>query len=379
MTRDDASSAPWAVSLTVPEELLNELAAAGIGDGITVAEFRNVFQLPMMGPLELAVNMSIVEVSFTMLADHDGALLGRVRATGSVEVVGDSPMPVLPGLARVRGDVLVRPVIELRDDGSFVAVLDLLNSELVDMVLEGIDGLEADMDAQAQLSQMLFAAVGGELFTGLAQNLGNLGVDLGPDEGAMVAGIGVATGPAVVEVRDGCMVVGLPATPGLAGHAEPAAASGCRLGVGLSSASLEVLTLLAASLQLPGALPLEIDLHTTSRRVGARVRSTRLVDHPLVPDLRSAIRTTLRPRLVGDTIEISLREAWVELPPIVPEVVNRFNRFLGGAASRVSLSVKLPATVTVPVRPESDRTVDLTVSSLDVSEDGVTACIAAAF
>src|SRR5690606_18461332 len=147
--------------------LLNELAAAGVGDGIEVAELRNVFQLPMMGPLELAVRMTIVGVSFTMLADHDGALLGQVRATGEVEVLGDTPMAVLPGRARVRGDVLVRPIVELRADGSFVAILDLTGSELIGMELEGIDGLDADAGAQAQMSQMLFAAVGGELFEGL--------------------------------------------------------------------------------------------------------------------------------------------------------------------------------------------------------------------
>jgi hypothetical protein len=149
--------------------------------------------------------------------------------------------------------------------------------------------------------------------------------------------------------------------------------------VGLSSSTLEVLTLLAASIQFPGVLPVEIGLETSARRVGARVRSTRLVGSSLVPDLRSSLRTTLRPRLVGDRIEIALREAWVELPRMVPDVVNRFNRFVGGAVSRAQLAVKLPAFVTLPVRPESDREVSLLVTSLDVMTDGVSVIVDATF
>lgn len=382
MAADPATEPTWALSLTVPETLLNELAQAGVGDGIEVAAFRNVFQLPMMGPLELAVSMTITGVRFAMKAEHPEALLATVHAAGRVEVLGDSPMPVLPGVARVRGDVLVRPIVELTDDGRFVAVLDLPNGELIDMALEGIEGLEADADAQAQLSQMLFAAVGGELFEGLAANLGQVGIDLDAEQSELVRRMGVRPGPADLTVRDGHLVVGLPATHDIVGTAEEVPVRGGGVGVGLSATALEVLTVAAASAQLPGVVPLEVDIETSARRVGARVRSTRLVGSPLLPDLRSSFRTTLRPRLVGDEIEVSLREAWVEVPhvvPVVPDVLNRFNRFVGGAVSRAQLAVRLPAKVTVPVRPESDRQVTLAVTDLEVDRAGVTARVEASF
>ncbi len=382
MAAAPATEPTWALSLTVPETLLDEFARAAVGDGIEVAEFRNVFQLPMMGPLELAVSMTITGVSFAMKAEHPDALLATVRATGRVEVLGDSPMPVLPGVARVRGDVLVRPIVGLSDDGGFVAVLDLPAGELVAMELEGIDGLEADADAQAQLSQMLFAAVGGELFEGLAANLGQVGIDLDPEEADLVRRMGVQPGPADLTVHDGRLVLGLPAADGVVGSAEEVRARGNTVGVGLSATALEVLTVAAASSQLPGVVPLEVDLETSARRVGTRVRSTRLVGSPLLPDLRSALRTTLRPRLVGDRIEVSLREAWVEVPhvvPVVPDVVNRFNRFVGGAVSRAQLAVRLPARITVPVRPESDREVTLAVTDLEVDRSGVAVLVEASF
>ena len=379
MAADPAPGPAWALSLTVPEVFLDELAHAAVGDGIEVAAFRNVFQLPMMGPLELAVSMTITEVSFAMRSEHPDALLATVRASGRVEVLGDSPMPVLPGVARVRGDVLVQPVVELREDGTFRAVLDLPAGKLVAMELEGIDGLEADADAQRQLSQMLFAAVGGELFEGLAANLGQVGIDLDAEQAELVRRLGVRVGPADLAVHDGRLVLGLPAADGLVGRAEEVAVRGCAFGVGLSSTALEVLTVAAAASQLPGVLPVEVDLETSARRVGARVRSTRLVGSPFLPDLRSALRTTLRPRLVGDRIEVSLREAWVELPSLVPDVVNRFNRFVGGAVSRAQLSVELPASVTLPARPGSDREVELTVTDLDVDAGGVSAVVRARF
>jgi hypothetical protein len=379
MTAERASHRRWALSLTVPEPFLEELARAAVGDGIEVAAFRNVFQLPMKGPLELSVSMTITGVSFAMRAEHPDALLATVRANGRVEVLGDSPMPVLPGVARVRGDVLVRPVVELRDDGGFVAVLDLPAGELVSMELEGIDGLEADADAQRQLSQMLFAAVGGELFEGLAANLGQVGIDLPAVDAAILGRMGVRPGPADLTVHDGRLVLGLPATDSVVGEAEEVAVRDSAVGVGLSATALEVLTVAAAASQIPGVLPVEVDLETSARRVGARVRSTRLVGSPLLPDLRSSLRTTLRPRLVGGHIEVSLREAWVELPSPVPDVVNRFNRFMGGALSRAQLAVKLPSRVTLPVGTEADRHVTLAVTSLDVDAAGVSAVVEAHF
>ena len=371
----------WAASIVVPETFLNGLAASGIGDGIVVEPFTNLFQLPMMGPLELSVGMTITSVSFQMLDEHDGALRGTVRANGVVEILGDSPMPALPGSALVRGDVLVHPVIELFDDGSFRAILDLSNSELVGMELEGIEGLDTDAEVQAQMSQMLFGAVGGELFTGLAAQLGSLGLELGPEHGQLLVDLGVATGPAHIDIRDGEMIVGLPARPGQSGHAELVEVGEAQVGIGLSSSALQTLCVRAATEAFGSPLPLDVDIDTTDRRLGTRVRGTRLVDNERFPDLRSSLRTTLRPRLVGDHIEISVREAWLEAPAILPPVaiLNRASRLRGGLASRAPLAVRVPSSARLPVRPDSDATMGVTVSALDVTSDGVRLVISASW
>jgi hypothetical protein len=73
---------------------------------------------------------------------------------------------------------------------------------------------------------------------------------------------------------------------------------------------------------------------------------------------------------VGGNLELSLREAWVELP-LVPAAVNRLNRFFGGVASLAPLNVSIPAHTTIPVRPDSDATLAMSIVGLEVERDGV--------
>lgn len=373
-----SAPASWAVSVVVPEEFLNRLATSGIGGGIVTPGFAQTFHLPMMGPVELAVGMTITGVEFAMSAAHPAHLLATIRAAGTVDLVGESMMPILPGVIRARGDVLVEPVIELAQDGTFRAVLDVANSTLVDMALEGIDGLPTDAEAQLQMSQMMFGALGGDLFAALAQQLGSIGLELDVDRSAAFAEMGIRPGRAIIEVEDGRLVVGLAGVDGLDGHADIVAVHGHRVGVGLASDSLSVLCARLAAEVIGGALPWEVTVDTSDRRLGARVRSTRLVESSLLPDLRSSLRTTLRPRLVDDQIEIGVREAWVELPGVLT-AVNRLSRFVGGLASRAPLSVKIPASVEVPVRPDSDTTMRLSVASIDVADHGVAVTFDAAW
>src|SRR5439155_18389272 len=107
--------------------------------------------------------------------DNVDRLHATIRATGDISFYGETMMPPMPGLARVRGEVLVRPTVEYRDDGRFIAVLDVGNSELVGMAFEGMDGVETDADAQDMMGQMLFAAAGGDLFDALKTQLGSVG------------------------------------------------------------------------------------------------------------------------------------------------------------------------------------------------------------
>jgi hypothetical protein len=128
-------------------------------------------------------------------------------------------------------------------------------------------------------------------------------------------------------------------------------------------------------------LPFEIDVATSERGVGGRVRSIRLTDSALLPDLRTGFRTTVEPRLEGDEVVLELREAWFELP-LVPPAVNRFNRWLGGVVARVPqpfvgpLAVRFPARGEIPARPDSDVTMSMSVVDLQVDRAGVEAVVA---
>jgi hypothetical protein len=82
---------------------------------------------------------------------------------------------------------------------------------------------------------------------------------------------------------------------------------------------------------------------------------------------------TLRPRLVGAEIEIGVREAWIEFPSIIPPVINRLNRWVGGAAARAPLTVRVPATAELPVRPGGDTLMEVVVTAIDVADHGVAA------
>jgi hypothetical protein len=365
-----------AVALVVPEEFLNRLAARGVGDGIAAPVLRNTFHLPMMGPLEMSVWMTIVGVSFQMRAGDGGRLRATVRATGAIEFHGDTPMPSMPGLARVAGEVLVDPIVERRPDGSFVAQLDLPGSELLSMTFEGFDGIDSDGDAQAQMSQMLFGAVGGELFEGLANALGAVGIELTPEEADRLDVIGVGIGPAHVRVLSGRIEVALVAVDALEGDAPVVRVDGARVGVGVASGVLSGVIAELASGTWGGALPYELDASVVERSVDGRIRSTRLVDSPLLPDLRPGLRYRVEPRLLGDRLELALRAAWLELP-LVPPVINQFNRWLGGVAARVPeqlvgpLAIRLPATVNLPVRPGTDQTMAVTVAGLKMVDGGV--------
>ena len=109
-----APSGRWAAAVVVPADFLNALAAHGIGEGVVAPPFRNIFSMPMLGPIELSVSMTIVSVSFEMRAGDGDRLRATVRAHGDIEFHGDMPMAMDVPSAIVAGEVLVEPVVELR-------------------------------------------------------------------------------------------------------------------------------------------------------------------------------------------------------------------------------------------------------------------------
>jgi hypothetical protein len=366
-----------ALALRVTESFLNDLAAALVGGGIEVPAFRNTFQLPMMGPLELEVGMTILGVSFRAAAHHGDRLMGTLRAAGRVEIMGDSPMPALPGAAVVRADVLVAPRIGWRPDGGFVAELLLPDAELVGVELEHIDGMETDAGMARQLSEMLFAAVGGELFDGLAANLGHVGMELDAEQAQVLHDIGVLPEDAWVHVGNGELTVVLPSVEDHHGGVRPPVAPPDGLGLAVSSGALGPLAARVVAANATAPLPIQVGLRTDGSEIGTSLRSRRLVDSPLVPDFRTVLRSRVEPRLVGDALEIQLRSAWVELPG-TPTLLSSASRALGSFAG-VLPPVRLPRELEVPIEAGSNRTVRLRLEQLDVTADGVSSSVSADF
>jgi len=171
-------------------------------------------------------------------------------------------------------------------------------------------------------------------------------------------------------MHDGAMTVGLPSNLGVSGHAEAERPGGNGLAVAIAAGSLTALINRLVSDSLGMAIPADLDVTASEGRVGGRMRNQRLVDSPLLPDLRPAVRTTVRPRLVDGNIELSLSEAWLELP-LVPAPINRLNRWIGGVASRAPLSVSIPAQAELPVRPGSDAALRVEVTDLSIRPDGI--------
>jgi hypothetical protein len=252
-------------------------------------------------------------------------------------------------------------------------MLDVEGSDLTHMELEGIDGLPHDAVIQRQLSEMLFATIGGELFRALAERLGPVGLELGPERGRALLDLGVAPGPADITIQNGSMIVGLRGVEGLAGDAHSVDVEGARLGVGLASGALAAMVGRLVSDRYGMDLPFEHDVDTAERHVGGRIRNARLLDGARVPDLRPGVRYTIRPQLEGDVIELTLREAWLEVPSVVPAAgsINRVNRWIGGVAARASLTVRVPARASLPVRPGSTAAMRVSVVGLVLDDDGV--------
>lgn len=372
----DAHGTPtrWAATAVVTQDFLNHMAEKGLADGVDGPELSQSFNLPMMGSLDLVVRTRFVAVSFTMSSEHAPRLLTSVTAEVSVDAGDDSALPVLPGPARVRGDVLVDPLVCFDDDGTFRAVLDLPRCELLGVTFEGIEGAEADADALVQMGEMIFAAVGGEMFGALGDGMGQVGLELGPHDSLVFDELGVARGDATVLIHDGHLTVALPAVDGLTGSAEVTELTGRRLRIGLASGALTALVnrLLEENVGLP--VPFDIDVIARDGRIGAQVRNPMFVDIGGLADLRPALRYTLRPRLEGDHLTVALREVWVDLP-FMPSPIRRLNRWVGGAASRAPLHVTLPAETSVRIRPESDHLMEVRLTALDVRRDGVTLVI----
>ncbi|NLA35067.1 MAG: hypothetical protein GX868_05185 [Actinobacteria bacterium] len=371
-THSGSVESRWALALTVTEEIVNAAAAFRVGEGISAGAVTQKVNLPMMGELEVSLDLSIIAVTVTMSPEHNGRLHTAVRATGEVSFGAGSPMPALPGKPVVRADVLVPVRVELRPDGRFIAMLDLANAEVDALTLEAIEGANIDPDTLHAMGSMLFGSIGPDLFSGLTASMDTIGVELDPVQARPLVHIGVRSAPADIIVGDGTLTIGLPAVDAVEGHASVALRPGQHIGAGVSAGALTQIAYRVMEDSLGVPLPFDVELEPASSEVGARIRNRRLTDSPFIPDLRPGVRTAVAARLVGERIELSPREAWVELP-FVPSFVNRFNRAIGSLASLAPVSTSVPATMDVPVGDGS--TVGLAVTELAMRADGVSCVI----
>jgi hypothetical protein len=181
--------------------------------------------------------------------------------------------------------------------------------------------------------------------------------------------LGVAPGAAEVSVASGTVTVSMAGDGELEGRALPVPVAGTRLGVGLADSVVDRLARLLiarAAGDLPVPFELEVDLG--EQQVASRLRQTRVLPE-FLPDLRSSLRTEVRTRLVGGRLELSVQAAWVELPPLVPSVVNQISRRLGGLVSLAPMRVRFPDTIDVPLPDGVDLPVR--IDDLRVTSDGL--------
>ena len=377
-----------AACASITEDLLNDLVLFGVGAGVPLDPIEQELALPGMGDVQLRIALTVTGVRFDLRADDGGRARTIVSAMGDVavrstdmegdEVEGTAaagmPLPQVP--IPVRVEALVDPFMELLGDHTVTVGLDLGAAELValgvDQDAPAPEGMPAETWAGlVQMAGMMFGMMGGGLFDSLGAHVGTISAELGADVGGMMADLGVAVGPAEVSVSSGLLSFHLPAHDRVVGRAEPVPVAGKKVGIGLASSGVDHLAreLMARAIgDLP--LPFELEVDLSEQQVGAALRQTRLVSQRF-PDLRTAIRTEVRPRLVRGRLELSVRAAWLELPPVLPSMFNSLSRRLGGLVSLAPLNFRFPATVQVPIVPGTDDTVPIVVDDLRVTADGV--------
>ncbi len=382
----------WAVCASITDELLNDLAMLGMGDGISMEPVEHEINMPAMGEVRLRLALTISAVTFDLRADDGGRARVTVAGSGEVSVKGSDyegdtigegavGMPTPPAPLPVSLTALADPYFELRDDHTLSVGLDLREAELVSLDVDQSGGVPDGVQPDAwtgvlQMTSMMFNMMGHELFAGLGEAVGSVGLDLGEDIGMVLADLGVDKGVADTSVGSGVLSIGLPATEDTVGSAVPVPVAGRRFGVSLARSGVDQLAEKLLGRVVGGMpLPFEVELDLGERRIGGGVRQPRIISERF-PDLRSTVRTEVAVRLARGRLEMAVTSAWLEWPPIVPSFVNSLNRLMGGLASMAPLRFRFPATLQVPLVPGSDETLDVRVDDLRVSPDGVGVALA---
>jgi hypothetical protein len=360
----------------IPEGFLNELARVAVGDGVDGPTALHDFNLPVMGSVVTELDVSIIGVSFRMRASDGGDRLhASVRARGHVgfpEMAGGTPED-RPSLV-VRGDMLVRPLIHVDAHGIHVG-LDVATAELEQMVIE-TESSEPEDDAvaraQAQMSEMVVGMMGDDAFEILRGEMAQVALNLGPALAQLVLGLGVEPGDGDAVVEDGALVMALRRQDGHDGTPlEALAADAERATAAIASEALAPAVLQLVEARLEGLpVPFELDLGVVGERLQGRMRNTRLMGSGL-PDLRAAMAWEVHPHLRGDTIDVDLEAAWLELPEIFPFPVNRWARQLGSMVGVLPIRMTVPARAELPSSEHGEDDVSVRVESLELRAEQI--------
>jgi len=383
-----------AVCASVTQEMMNDLVLFVVGGGIEIEPLETMVALPGMGEIALRLALRITGAEFDLRAEDAGRVRIIVFADGDVSTraadfdgdVADAEiglpaaamagMPVAPAPIPVRVEALVLPSVELRADSTVALGLNLKTAELISLQTnpdaptpEGID--PASWASALGMFSMLFGSLGDGLFDTLGEHVGVVSRELDVAVGQTLTRLGVAQGPAQISVSSGLLTIALAASDSVVGRALPVPIAGKRVGLGLASSVVDSLTqmlILRAAGDLP--LPFELDLELGEQQVGGRIRNTRLLPESF-PDLRSALRTEVRTRLLRGRLELSVQAAWVELPSAVPSIFNQLSRKLGELVSLTPMRVRLPARIELPLIPDSTDTIPVLIDDLRVTTEGL--------
>ncbi len=380
----------WALCASITEDLLNDVVLMAVGAGIPLEPLDTSVVMPGMGEVDVRLGLTITGGTLDLRADDGGRARVVVRADGEVTTratnfEGDTVdgatdtsaagLPTPPAPIPVRVEALVDPFVELTPSGGAFG-LDLRTAELISLstdpdapVPEGVD--PATWAGILQVFGMVFTVLGGGLFESLGEHVGRAEFPLPAEVVDILRSLGVAEGTGDISIASGLITVGLPAAESVKGRALPVPIAGKRVGIGLASSVVDgVCQLLIERIAGDLPLPFEVEVDLGEQQVDGRLRQSRLFPVNF-PDLRTSLRTEIRPRLLRGRLELSVQSAWVELPPALPSIFNHVSRRLGELVSLAPVRLRLPSTIQLAIIPDSTDTIGIEIDDLSLTADGL--------
>lgn len=376
------TSAALAVSVT--EGLLNDIAAITVGAGVSLDPIRTEVPLPGVGDIAVDVELRVVTAHTELQGDADGSIRVHVTAEADLKPADDliDPpvvLPLPPAPIPLIVAVLVQPTIELDAHAVRCAVptsgLKLERIE-VDTTVPAPEGVESNMwISMLAIFNMMLSQMGGDLFENLLSSGPKLEFEVEGTAASLLDRLGAEHGRAVISVSEKLLTVTFPGQPNLEGNAWPVPIAGKRAGVALSATSVNEAARFLLEQAVSGLpVPFDIEVSLGEQHVASRIRQSRILPAQF-PDLRSALRSEVRTRLVRGRVELSVEALWFETPDILPGFINDVSRRLGGLAGLAPLKIKLPEQIEIPLPGDSSIGLPITVDDLRVSEDGVGAAV----